>query len=55
MPWSIISASLAAYVPRDRSDDTVLFPGSTFEYLPTDGKANLADDIKTFYPDIDLQ
>ena len=40
MPWSIISARFAAYVPRDGSDDTVSF-GSTVENLPTDGKANL--------------
>ena len=52
---STICERLDAFLLRYGSENTVLFISSTFEYLPTDGKANLADDTRTSYPNTELQ
>ncbi|KAB8229459.1 HNH endonuclease signature motif containing protein [Aspergillus alliaceus] len=50
-----VKERLAAYIPKDANDDTFSFLQNTFQYLPTDGKANLADDIESCCSDEELQ
>ena len=51
----IISESFDAYKLRHGSETSALFLSSVFQHLPTDSKANLADDIRKFYPVTELQ
>ena len=40
-----VHTTLDSYVPLDANDDTVKLLQETFNYLPSDGRCHLAEDI----------